>query len=161
MADQGGNVMQVAAMQGDATFGRIPRSPPLMDENGGSAPGHRIGPIPVRQNHQIIERVRAAQHLVTMRVRGADHRVVVFVPWIIRPQIAGPDRHGPIGGARQTVGPIQHADNAVYAARGRTVAFAFTLAQAALADGAGVKPPAKAQTSRGQHHVVGGHGHSR
>ena len=83
--------MQMLPRQCDATFCRVARVPLLMDEYGGPAPWNGIGPVPIRQDNQVIERVCAAQLFVAVRVGGADHHVVILIIFVVGPQVVWAD----------------------------------------------------------------------
>src|SRR6056300_433888 len=91
----------------------------------------------------------------------AHHHVVIFILGVIRPQIIGANRFGPIAGARHAVRAVQHANNSVLTHRCRTVTFAFMAGDAPTPHGTGQHTPPNPQ-AHGCHHQItfGVNGHS-
>ena len=83
MADTGRNPTQMAGVQSNATFGRVSRLAPTVNEDGGATAFDRVGPIPIGQKDQIVKPVRAPELFVAMRIGRPHHQVVVFVGGII------------------------------------------------------------------------------
>ncbi len=136
--DSACNFMKVVAAKRDAPFGRVSRPAVLVDKDRRAAPFDRVGPVPVRQNHQVVQRVTAPQCLVAVGVGRAHHHVVIFVRGIVRPQVRRPDGFRPIGRFGDAVRAIEHPDNAVDAPRCGPVPLALVCFDPALADGAGI-----------------------
>ena len=131
--------------------------PPAVQKNARSAPPHRLWPVPIGDQHQIIERIGAAQHLVAMRIGRAHHQIVILIARVIRPQITGPDRHRPIGGPRHAVRTIQEAHDAMFALRRCPIPLSLARRHPATPQGAGIAPPAKPQAKRGENQIIGRH----
>jgi hypothetical protein len=106
----------------------------------------------VRQD-EVIEPVAPEQPLGGKPVRRADHEVVILVPGIVGPEIAGSDRHRPVAGPRHPVGAIEASDDPVSPGRCGPVAFALVGRDTAAPDGAGKDMPAEPEPHRGQDHV--------
>ena len=73
---------------------------------------------------------------------------------IVAPQIARANGQSPVRRARHSVWPVQHANNAVHACRGRAVALSFRAAHATPPDCAGKALPLKSEALWAQHHIV-------
>ena len=145
--------MQMIAPQGHAALGRPGRSAPLVDKDARSAPRNRLGPIPVGDEHEVVERVSAAQALMGAVVGGGDLEVVVRHGGIVRPEVAEADGNRPGAGRRDPVGAVEHADDAVLACGGGTVSLLLGYADAAASDDAGVAAGAESNTCRGDSEV--------
>ena len=76
---------------------------------------------------------------------------------VVRPQVAGPDRACPIGGAGNPVGAVKQAGNCMYPARGGAIALGFAGAQTGPANAAGIQVILKAQTQWREHQIIRGH----
>ena len=136
--DAPGNLMQMIAPQGHAALGRSRRSAPLVHEDARAAPRNRLGPIPVGDEHEVVERIGAAQALMGAAVGGGDLEVVVRHGGVVRPEITEVYGNRPSAGRRDPVGTVEHADDAVCACGGGAVALLLGGADAAAADDAGV-----------------------
>ena len=130
--------MQMIAAQRDAALGRPGRSAPLVHEDARAAPRNRLGPIPIGDKHEVVERVGAAQALMGAAVGGGNLEVVVRHGGVVRPEITKANGNRPWSGRRDPIGAIEHADDGVCACGGGAVAFPLGGADAATADYAGV-----------------------
>ena len=120
-----------------------------MHEDARTAPLNGLGPIPVGDEHEVVERVGAAQALTGAAVGGGDLEVVVGHVGIVRPEIAEPDGSRPGAGRRDPVRAVEHANDAVCACGGGAVALLLGGADAAAADDAGIELATKEGTRMG------------
>ena len=146
--------MQMIAAQSHAALGRARRSAPLVHEDARAAPWNRLRPIPVGDEHEVVERVGAAQALTRAAVGSGDLEVVVRHGRIVRPEIAETDRNRPGAGRRDPIGAVEHADNAVCACGGGAVALLLGSADAAAADDAGVAASTMPNTRRANKQIT-------
>ena len=130
--------MEMIAPQCHAALGRARRSAPLVHEDARAAPRNGFGPVPIGDEHEVVERIGAAQALTGTAVGGGYLEVVVRHGGIIRPEIAEADGNRPGAGRRYPVGSVEHADDAVDAYGGCAVALLLGGANAAPANDAGV-----------------------
>lgn len=114
-------------MQRKASFGWVSRPAPLVNENGRSAPFHGVGPIPVGQQDQIIERIRPTQNLVAISMWFAHHEVIVGIRNIVRPKVRRANGNGPVRGAVHTIRAVEQANQAVHPFWGGAIAFFFSV----------------------------------
>ena len=142
------------APQRDAAFGRPGRAAPLVYEDARSAPRNGVGPIPVGDEHEVVERICAAQALTGTAVGGGDLEVVVRHGGVVRPQVAEADGNRPRAGRRDPIRAVEHADDAVLARRGGAVALLLGGADAATADDAGVAAASEYSTNRGDDEII-------
>ena len=77
------DLVQVIAAKRDAAFCWISGSAPLMDENCRTFVGCCNGPIPIGDDHKIIERIGASEGFVAMVVRVLYVSVVLRIGWRI------------------------------------------------------------------------------
>ena len=139
--------MEMIAAQRHTTLGRPRRSAPLVHENARAAPWNGFGPIPVGDKHEVVERICAAQALTGTAVGGGDLEVVVRHGGVVRPEVAEADGSRPGAGRRYPVGTVEHADDAMDASGGGTVAFVLGCADATTTDDARVAKTAILNTS--------------
>ena len=148
------NPRQVRTGHRHASFRRIPRSSPLMNENGRPAPFFRNRPIPIRNQNKIIERISPAQGFVGISVRRAYHHVVIRVRHVVRPQVTRQNRFRPSHRSRHTIRAIKHSDNAMRPDRRRTITFPLLSRDTAFADGTGNVASLKPHPARGHHQII-------
>jgi hypothetical protein len=131
-----------------------PFAAPRMDENRGPVSFNRNGPIPIRDEHQIIHRICAAQWLMAKTMRRAHHHIVVRVTHVIRPQIRRSNWLRPTGRSRHTVRAVQHPDDPVSAARRCAVALYLSVSQATTANRVRKSPPCKPYMRRHYDQII-------
>ena len=151
--------MQMIAAQGHATLGLPGWAAPLVHEDARAAPRNRLGPIPVSDEHEIVERIGAAQAFMRAAIGGGDLEVVVRHGGIVRPEIAEADGDRPGAGRQDAVGAVEHADDAVDAGGGGAVALLLGCADAASPDDAGVSATTKVYSCKSNNNFQSGHSH--
>ena len=110
------------------TARRWPATPtPLVQENGRTTAFFRLRPVPIGQQHDIILWIGTPQPFVAKTVGRAHHQVIIRVARIIRPQVIWPDWPSPVGqfAARNAVGAVKQANDAMHTRRRGAIAFAF------------------------------------
>ena len=139
--------MEMVPAESYATLRWAGRTAPLVHEDTRSSRHNSVGPIPVGDQHEVVERIGAAQALIGAAVGGRDLEVVVRHGGVVRPEIVEANRDRPRAGRRDPVGAVEHADDAVFACGSGAVALSLGGTDAAAADDAGVTPTAKLDAS--------------
>ena len=152
--DQVPDLVKMIAAQRNAAFGRSSGSAPLVQENARSTSRNSLGPVPIGDQHEVIERVGAAQALVGAAVGGRDLEIVIRHGGIVRPEITETDRIRPGAGRWNPVGAVEHAHDAVRASGGGAVALLLGCADAAAADDAGVAAVTKLDARGGDDEII-------
>ena len=140
--------MEMIAAQSHAALGRARRSAPLVHEDARSTPRNGVGPVPVGDEHEVVERICAAQALTRTAVGGGDLEVVVRHGGVVGPEIAKADGDRPGAGRRDPIGAVEHADDKMGASGSGAVAFLLGGADAAATDDARVAVGAKLDARR-------------
>jgi hypothetical protein len=136
-----------------ATLRRITCSAPAVYENRRAAPWLCFWPIPIRNQHQIIKRVRSGHVFCGALEWQAGHLIVFRVLWVIAPQMVWSDRAGEGGRRPHAVRPEKDIHDGVSADRRRTVAFLFVGSYATTPNSTGIQLAAKPKTFTGQNQI--------
>lgn len=149
------NPEQVTGCKPDTARGWKARSPPPMDEDRRAATRHRIRPVPVGRQDQIVERIAPPQSFMRPGIGRADPMIVVLPLRIVRPQIPRSDRQRPGDRARHPVGPVETTGNPVRARRRAAIAFPLvaSMNDPAASDRTGESPPQESHSGRRQHQI--------
>ncbi len=148
-----GDPCEVIGPQRNAAFRRATDSSPPMHEDRRAHSWHCIRPVPIRQQHEVVESVRTPKPLVGCSKGCPYHFIVGGVSGIIAPAVIRMDHSGPRCRSRNPVGTVEHPYNLMDARRRAAISFTLFLDYATAANGAGKSPLSEPKPGWGKNHV--------